>query len=123
MLSRMRDTYRWAAAITLRNGRRYEESRKKLLLIEGARRSASEYFALLATINLVLGDFVDVKNLLEIAVSRSAPTRPEYREYVTHYCEYYLNVLRGNEGARVRSLEMALRVSAPPIIRQWLPLS
>lgn len=123
MLSRIRDTYRWAAAITLRNEQRYDESREKLLLIEGPRRSTSEYYAFLATINLLLGDFGEVEELLDIAVTRSTPTRPEYREYITLYCNYYLNSLRGNEGAAVRSLETALRVSAPSIIRQWLPLS
>jgi hypothetical protein len=53
----------------------------------------------------------------------SVPTRPEYQKYVHAYCEYYLATLDGNEGAAIKSLETALRINAPPIIRRWLPLS
>jgi hypothetical protein len=53
----------------------------------------------------------------------SVPTRLEYRSYISGYCEYYIAGLYGSQGMTIKSLERALRMTAPPIIHRWLPLS
>ena len=117
------DHFRWAQAVVCFHNKQYERSKLKLLSISGNRRFSSEYFALLATINLIQGEFSDVRNLLEIAIDDSTPTRSSYREYIDYYCRYYLSFLEGDEAGKVKNLEGALRVRSPAIIRNWLPLS
>lgn len=122
MFSRVRDAALWAQALDRYSKHDFEGVIAKLNAIRGPRSRASEYFALLGSAHIALAR-PEGRALLVQAISQAVPTRPEYRSYVRAYCEYYLAILDGNDGAAVMSLEGALRVNAPPIIRRWLPLS
>jgi hypothetical protein len=123
MLRRFRDAILWAQALDRCGRQEFLQAAAKLEEIKGARSRASEYLALLGTSYIALEMPDKAKVLLSAALTQSSPTRSDYRAYVQAYCEYYLSVIAGNRGRAVKQLEAALRVEAPPIIRQWLPLS
>lgn len=123
MFGRVRDAYLWVRGIQQYRRGDYERARVELDKIRGARKASSEFNAMMATISLLQGDHQNAKRLFEIAVDHTTATRSDYKQYVDHYCRYYLSTLDGNEGAKVKHLEAALRQPAPSIIKQWLPLS
>lgn len=123
MFSRLRDAYLWANAIRLCRQKTYEISRSELLKMSSYSRGFSEYYALLATLNLILGEVDEAEKLFLISIKSGCPRKTEYRDYIDNYCNYYLKSISGNEGAKTRCLETALRMPAPSIIREWLPLS
>lgn len=123
MFSRLRDAYLWANAISLYRQKRYEKSRLELSRMARNSHSSSEQYALLATLSLILGDVDEAQSLFVIAAERSNPRKREHRDYIDAYCSYYLNSISGDEGAKVRCLETALRTPASSLIRSWLPLS
>lgn len=122
MLRQLRDGWLWAQALDRYGRQDFEAAIVKLNAIRGARSKASEYYALLGTAHVALGNPAG-KAILLRAISSSMPTRPEYSGYIRAYCNHYLAVLDGNEGLVIKSLETALRIDAPPIIRRWFPLS
>ena len=122
MWDRLRDAALWAKALDRYGRQDFHGAITKLNAINGPRSRASEYFALLGSAHVALA-MPEGKAFLLSAMEDSAPTRPEYLGYVHAYCLYYLARLDGNEGLAVKSLESALRINAPSIIRRWLPLS
>lgn len=119
---KFRDALLWAQALDRYARLQFEPSIQKLCAIRGPRRHASEYFALLGSAHLALGQG-EGRDFLNCALTQSAPTRREYRDYVEAYCRYHLALLDGDEGASVKWFERAVRMQAPRVIRQWLPLS
>jgi hypothetical protein len=122
MWNRLRDAVLWAQALDRYGRQDFQAAITKLNAIKGPRRRASEYLALLGSAHVALAE-PEGRTLLFSAMAESEPTMPEYQNYVQAYCEYYLAALDGNEGVKIKSLERALRMDAPPIIRRWLPLS
>ncbi len=122
MFKRLKDGWLWAQALDRCGRQDFEAAIRKLGAIRGPRSGASEYFALLGSAHVALGK-PEGKAMLLKAIADSMPTRPEYSGYIHAYCSYYLATVDGNEGLAVRSLETALRMVAPSIIRRWLPLS
>lgn len=123
MFIRLRDALLWASAISLYRQKNFEKCRLKLTKMSEGGRSYSEYLALSATVALILGDADEAQQLFVVAIQHSRARDPAHREYIENYCKYYLNSIDGNEGAKVISLEKALRTPAPSLIRGWLPLS
>jgi hypothetical protein len=121
MWNQLRDAVLWTQALDRYSRQEFDEAIAKLKAITGHRSKASEYFALLGSAHTVLAR-PEGRAWLMRAVT-GIPTRAEYQSYVRAYCEYYLAILDGNDGAAIMLLEGALRMSAPPIIRRWLPLS
>ncbi len=122
MFTQLRDGWLWAQALDRYGKRDFEAAIIKLNGIRGPRSDASEYFALLGTAHIAL-EKPEGKTILLKAIAGSIPTRPEYTGYIRAYCDHYLAILGGDEGIAIKSLETALRIDAPPIIRRWLPLS
>jgi hypothetical protein len=122
MWSRFRDALLWAQALDRYGNQDFQDAIAKLNAISGPRRKASEYLALLGSAHVALTK-PEGRTFLLSAMQESEPTRPEYRSYVIGYCEYYLATLDGNQGVAIKSLEKAVRMNAPPVIRRWLPLS
>ena len=123
MFGWFQDALYWAQALDRYSRHDFRQAVVKLEAIKGPRSKASEYLALLGTAHILLDRPDTAIVMLTKAKSGSSPTRASYRAYIHAYCDYYLSVLEGNEGAIVKHLERALRVDAPPIIRQWLPMS
>ena len=122
MFKQLKDGWLWAQALDRYERQDFKAAISKLDAIRGPRSYASEYFALLGTAHVALNTPAG-KTILLKAIADSKPTRPEYSAYIRAYCNYYLATLDGDEGLAIKSLETALRMDAPPIIRRWLPLS
>jgi hypothetical protein len=123
MFIRLRDALLWASAIRLYRQKNFDEYRSKLSNMSEGSRSYSEYIALSATVALILGDADEAQQIFVAAIKHSKARNSAHREYIENYCKYYLNSIDGNEGAKVISLEKALRTPAPSLVRGWLPLS
>ena len=123
MLTYFSDSVHWAKGLERFSSKKFDEARYELISIKGARKNYSEYLALLATINIILNNIDPARGMLIKAIDGSVPRKQQYKAYIDRYCRYYLSVIDGNEGDMVRYLQEALKVPAPNIIRQWLPLS
>lgn len=123
MFGWFRDAINWALALDRYSCQDFRQAVVRLEAIKGPRSKASEYLALLGTAHIILNMPETARAMIGKAKSGSSPTRASYRLYIQAYCDYYLSALEGDEGAKVKHLKRALRVDAPPIIRQWLPLS
>ncbi len=123
MFTYFSDSVHWAKALERFSSGKFDEARSELSLIKGARKDYSEYLALLATTNIILMNDKVAREMLIKAMSGSSPRKPAYRAYIDQYCKYYISTIDGDEAGKVKHLEEALKVPAPPIIRQWLPLS
>ncbi|WP_332782980.1 tetratricopeptide repeat protein [Sphingomonas sp. PB2P19] len=123
MFIRLRDALLWASAISLYRQKRFDKAIVRLSNMSKGSRNYFEYNALFATVSLILGRRDEAQRLFVVALQNSKPRNPSHGEYIEIYCQYYLNSINGNEGAKVISLEKALRTRAPSLIRGWLPLS
>lgn len=123
MLGHFKDSIHWAKALDKFGSGKFEAAQSELLRVRGPRRDYSEYLALLATTHIILLNDQVARDMLIKAMNGSQPRKPEYKDYIDLYCNYYISVVDGDEGSKTKYLEEALRSPAPSIIKQWLPLS
>jgi hypothetical protein len=123
MFTHIRDSALWAQALSSIERGRLEEAYSRLDKIKGRRRESSEYLAITGSTLVGLHNEVLAREFLLKAIKESEPTKPEYRQYIDNYSQYYICSIDRDEGGKVKYLQAALKVDAPPIIRRWLPLS